>query len=144
MKGPRDTPVGLSLFIRSMMRCVSGPRHADLRQTGELVAGAILTALLTFSYVLWTGRLLGPAAYADFSAALSVLYFVSIALSPLMPATARLVTRYRVRGEMERVDALERAVLSKVIHPRCSRRFHYPACSVLRRPRHSCWRLLPR
>ncbi len=87
----------------------------DLRDTAVLVAGAGVTAVLTLAYTLGTGRILGPAAYADFSAALSIFYFVAVAVSPLTPTTARLVTRYRVRGEQDRIDALERAVLRKVV-----------------------------
>jgi O-antigen/teichoic acid export membrane protein len=87
----------------------------DLRHTAELVAGAIVTALLSFAYTLGVGRMLGPAGYADFSAALSMLYFLAVAVSPLMPTTARLVTRYRIRGEEQRIAALEQAVLRKVL-----------------------------
>lgn len=88
-------------------------RH-DVRHTLELVGGGGITAVLTFTYILGVGRMLGPADYADFSAALSFFYFIAVAVSPLTPTAARLVTRYRVRGEQHRIDALQRAILQRV------------------------------
>lgn len=87
----------------------------DVRHTTTLVAGGVATAVLTLAYSLGVGRLLGPAAYGDFSAAMSIFYFLAVAVSPLTPTTARLVTRYRVRNEPQRVDALERAVIRRVV-----------------------------
>lgn len=87
----------------------------DTRHAIELVAGGGITAVLTLAYVLGVGRMLGPADYADFSAALSIFYFIAVAASPLAPTTARLVARYRVRGEEHRIEALQRAILQKVL-----------------------------
>jgi O-antigen/teichoic acid export membrane protein len=82
----------------------------DLWRTIELVAGAGTVAVLTFAYVLGVGRMLGPAEYADFSAAMSMFYFVAVALSPLAPTTARLVACYVVRGEKHRAGMLQGAL----------------------------------
>lgn len=87
----------------------------ELLHTIELVAGGGVTAVLTFAFILVSGRMLGPAEYADFSAALSFFYFVAVATSPLTPTTARLVTLYRLRGEDDRVRELQRAVLQRVL-----------------------------
>lgn len=87
----------------------------ELLHTIELVAGGGVAAVLTFAFILVSGRMLGPAEYADFSAALSFFYFVAVATSPLTPTTARLVTLYRLRGEDDRVRALPRAVLQRVL-----------------------------
>jgi O-antigen/teichoic acid export membrane protein len=87
----------------------------DLRQTIELVAGGGTTAVLTFAYILLAGRRLGPADYADFSAALSIFQFVAVAISPLGPTMARLVARSIARGEPERAAVLRTALSRRVI-----------------------------
>jgi O-antigen/teichoic acid export membrane protein len=87
----------------------------DLRHTLELGAGAGIVALCTFAYVLGVARMLGPRAYADFSAAMAIFYFVAVALSPLAPTTSRLVARYLFRNEPHRVDALQGALERHVI-----------------------------
>jgi O-antigen/teichoic acid export membrane protein len=84
------------------------------RETVELVAGSGITAAMTIAYIIYTGRVIGPAEYSDFSAALSVIYFVGLILSPLTPTMARLTASYRARGADDAVGALRRAVLRRV------------------------------
>jgi O-antigen/teichoic acid export membrane protein len=60
------------------------------------------------AYVVYVGRTVGPAEYADFAAALSVIYFVGVALSPLTPAIGRLTARYAGRGDHGAVAGLRR------------------------------------
>jgi O-antigen/teichoic acid export membrane protein len=60
------------------------------------------------AYIIYTGRILGPAEYADFAAGLSVIYFVGVALSPLTPSVSRLCARYLARGDARGVAALRR------------------------------------
>ncbi len=86
----------------------------DFRRTIELVAGSGTVAVCTLIYVLAVGRALGPTDYADFSAALSLFYLVTVVLSPLAPTTARLVARYVERGEIHRAGALHHALLHRV------------------------------
>lgn len=78
----------------------------ELRTTLELGAGAAIVAILTLLYILGVARFLGPAQYADFAAAMSLFYFIAVALSPLGPTIARVVARYAARGEIHRVGAI--------------------------------------
>jgi len=83
--------------------------------TIELVAGAGITAVFTFAFILCAGRFLGAADYADFSAAMSMFYFVAVALSPLTPTTSRIAARYVARGQSERIAPLEAALRRKIL-----------------------------
>jgi O-antigen/teichoic acid export membrane protein len=95
------------------------------RTIAELVTSAAVTALFTMAYIIYTGRALGPAQYADFAAGLSVIYFVGVALSPLTPSVSRLCARYLTRGDAHGVAALRRrltltvAVVGSVVAVGC-------------------------
>jgi len=89
--------------------------NLDVRRVSELVVAAGITAILTIGYIVYAGRVLGPAEYADFSAGLSVIYLFSVALSPVTPTVARLVTRSAVRGDIAAVASLRRAVLLRLV-----------------------------
>lgn len=80
--------------------------RADLRHTLELSVGAGIVATLTLLYILGVARFVGPVQYADFATAMSVFYFVAVALSPLAPTVARVVARCAARGELHRVGAI--------------------------------------
>jgi O-antigen/teichoic acid export membrane protein len=84
------------------------------RQTLELIAGSGVTALLTIAYIIYVGRVVGPSAYSDFAASLSVIYFVGLALSPLTPTMARLVARHEARGDRGAVSRLRAAILRRM------------------------------
>ena len=86
----------------------------DPRRVTELVLAAAFTALLTIVYIVYTGRVLGPAEYADFAAGLSVIYLFSVALSPVTPTIARLVARSSVRGDLPAVAAIRRASMTRI------------------------------
>ena len=87
----------------------------DYRRVAELVIAAGITAILTIGYIIYAGRVLGPAEYADFSAGLSVIYLFSVALSPVTPTIARLVARCFVRRDFASIAALRSAVLSRLL-----------------------------
>ena len=57
-----------------------------MRRTIELIAAAGTAALLTIAYLVYVARNIGPVEYADFSAALSVIYFFGVALSVIAVA----------------------------------------------------------
>jgi O-antigen/teichoic acid export membrane protein len=84
------------------------------RQTVELVAGSGITALLTIIYVIYVGRVIGPSEYSDFAAALSVIYFVGLAVSPLTPTIARLTARFEARGDRAAVSRLRTAAQRRI------------------------------
>lgn len=71
---------------------------------------------MTIGYLVFVGRVIGPAEYSDFSAALSIIYFVGLTLSPLTPTIARLTASYRARGGADdSVVALRRAALQRTM-----------------------------
>ena len=86
-----------------------------MKRTFELIAAAGIAALLTIGYLVYAGRVLGPAEYADFSAALSVIYFFGVALSPIAPTLARIAARRAARREEGAVATLRNAVVRRVV-----------------------------
>ena len=86
-----------------------------MRRTLELLAAGGVSALLTIGYLIYVGRALGPAAYADFSTSLAFIYLVAIALSPLSPAIARITARRHARGDAASVEGLRRGVITPIV-----------------------------
>lgn len=82
-----------------------------LRPGVELVAGAGIASLSTIVAIIYAGRVLGPVEYADFSAALAVIYIIGVALSPVTPTVARVAARHSEGGQTDAVAALRRAML---------------------------------
>lgn len=83
------------------------------RTLGLLLAGGV-SALVTIAYLVYVGRVLGPAQYGEFSTALAFIYFGAIALSPLTPAVARIAARRLARGDAESVIVLRRGVVTSL------------------------------
>lgn len=82
-----------------------------MKRTAGLLAVAGVSALLTIGYLIYAGRILGPAEFAEFSTALSFIYFFAIAFSPLTPAIARVVARRTAHGEEDAVPGMRRGVM---------------------------------
>jgi O-antigen/teichoic acid export membrane protein len=87
---------------------------ADLRRSFGLSFASAIVATLTFAYLLVAGRALTPALYADFSAGYAFFTFIAVAISPSAPMTARLLARYRMRGDDMRLRAT-RAALRRML-----------------------------
>lgn len=85
------------------------------RTLGLLGAGGT-SALVTIAYLVYVGRVLGPAEYGEFSTALAFIYFGAIALSPLTPAIARVAARRFARGDAASVTLLRRSVITSLAH----------------------------
>jgi O-antigen/teichoic acid export membrane protein len=94
---------------------VAEPGRTEFREAIELVAGSGFSAVLTLAYIVYAGRVLGPVAYADFAAALSVIYIVTLALGPVTATTARFVASAAARNDLEGVGALRRRVHSRLL-----------------------------
>jgi O-antigen/teichoic acid export membrane protein len=75
---------------------MSSARHDRFSNLGVATAGNVLTAGLSLAYVVIVGRRLGPALYADFSAALAVAYVLIAALSPLATVTVQVAAAANV------------------------------------------------
>jgi O-antigen/teichoic acid export membrane protein len=87
---------------------------ARFHRSIELVAAAAASALLTILYVVYVGRTLGPAEYSDFSASLSLIQLIAVALSPLAPTIARIAARCVARGDLAEVIGLRRTLVRHV------------------------------
>lgn len=85
-----------------------------MRRSLELLTGAGFAAAATLAYVIWVGRVLGPAAYGEFSTALAIVYFFAIVLSPLGPAIARVAARMSASGLEGAVASFRRTVLRRL------------------------------
>lgn len=83
----------------------------NVARAAETVIAAGAAAVLTMIYLILVGRALGPADYADFAAALSVMYFCGVALTPVTPTIARVVASLSVRGEHDSIAVLRRGAL---------------------------------
>lgn len=83
----------------------------NVRRALELLAGAGVAALLTICAIVYAGRVMSPAQYADFYASLAVIFLVALALSPILPTVARLVARHMANNDESSTRALRRALL---------------------------------
>jgi O-antigen/teichoic acid export membrane protein len=81
----------------------------------ELVVGSGVAALLSLGYIVYAGRVLGPVEYADVSAALAVLYFFSMAFSPVMPTISRFVAMYSLRNDTPHIVTLHDDLVRRVL-----------------------------
>jgi O-antigen/teichoic acid export membrane protein len=68
-----------------------------------MLIAAGLSAALAFGFVVYTARTLGPVAYADVTAVLSLIYLVSHTVSPVLQAVAHLVARFGARGDADAI-----------------------------------------
>jgi len=66
-------------------------------------------------YIILVGRILGPADYADFSAALSLIYFCAVALTPITPTLARIVAALTARGSLPAIVGLRNEVMLRMV-----------------------------
>lgn len=80
----------------------------------ELVVGTGVTAILTFAYLAYTGRQLGPSSYGDFSAALALIYFSTVVLGPVASVVARFSAIFHARDDLTGVTAV-RNLMSSVV-----------------------------
>jgi O-antigen/teichoic acid export membrane protein len=71
-----------------------------------LGAGTMAAAVLALLYQLVIGRRLGPMEYADFAAALSLIYFGAITAGPVNATAARFGAEYATLGDWGRVRGL--------------------------------------
>jgi len=85
----------------------------SVRGTVEAIFAAGVSAALTFSYIIFVGRSLGPVEYADFSAALSLIYLFAIALSPITPTLSRIVAAFATRGDLAAIRGVRRDVIRR-------------------------------
>jgi len=88
--------------------------RAETRHSAILTVGTGTAAALSLVYSVYAGRVLGPAGYADFAAALVFASLCNIALGPINGTVARFAAQYAARGEAGRVRALHDEVSRRV------------------------------
>lgn len=76
--------------------------------------GTGLTAVLSLIYVVYAGRRLGPADYADFTATVSIVSLLSLALGPINGIVTRFTAQYAARGEYGKVRTLSYEIIRRV------------------------------
>lgn len=86
--------------------------QTETRHSGELAVGIGTSAVLRIAYVIYAGRVLDPAEYAEFYGALALVFLFSTALGPVASSVTRFVSLFAANGEMDRVRAL-RGVMSR-------------------------------
>lgn len=82
----------------------------NLRALLGLGAASAISAVLTIAYVALSGRRLGPAQYSNFAAAMSIIQVCALIAGPFGSTAARLVARYRARGEQQNVVGFRRVI----------------------------------
>lgn len=90
----------------STASAVTQPMLTEVRRTVVVAAGAAVTAVFSLVYQLVAGRTLGPVSYADFAAALSLIYIGSSAAGPVNSTVARFSAQFVARGELGKVRGL--------------------------------------
>lgn len=88
--------------------------RGETRSSIVLVLGTGATAVLSLAYNIWAGKVLGPAEYATFGAAISFVYLCSIAVGPVNATLAHFTARFRAAGEPGKVRSLASAALRRV------------------------------
>lgn len=89
---------------------MTGYRHA-----AELIIGAAVGAVLTIATIVYVGRVVGPEEYADYSAALSVIYFVALVFAPVTPTVARLIAQRAARDDLAGAMAIRALVMKRLL-----------------------------
>ncbi|MHC4709019.1 MAG: lipopolysaccharide biosynthesis protein [Planctomycetota bacterium] len=80
--------------------------RTEVRRTFVVAAGAAVTAVFSLVYQFVAGHTLGPVPYADFAAALSLIYIGSSAAGPVNSTVARFSAQFIARGELGKVRGL--------------------------------------
>lgn len=79
-----------------------------------LIAGTGTTAVLSMVYSVYAGNALGPAKYADFTTAVSLVMMCQIALGPINGTVTRFTAKYAASGEYGKVIVLSREIAKRV------------------------------
>ena len=91
------------------------PDGSERRGVLELFTGSGIAALLSFGYLVYAARTVGPVEYADVSASLALLYFFTMAFSPVTPTISRFVAMYSLRNEVASIAGVHRAMARMVL-----------------------------
>jgi len=87
----------------------------ELRHTLELGVGTGLSSLFRIAFVVIAGRVLGPAEYADFYAALSIGFLFAAATAPIAGTITRFVSLYSAKSQTARIAELRRHMPRRLV-----------------------------
>lgn len=87
----------------------------ELRNTLVLALGTGTSSLLRIAYVVYAARELGPAAYADLYAALSIVFMFGIGMAPISGTVSRFASLYQADGDLGALSGLRRFARSQVL-----------------------------
>lgn len=88
--------------------------RTELQHGFILTVSTGLTALLSLVYTVYVGTVLGPSAYADFTAALSLCFLFNIALGPINGTVTRFTAQYASQQAFGKIVTLHRAFVRKL------------------------------
>jgi O-antigen/teichoic acid export membrane protein len=86
-------------------------RRGSAADVAELLIAAGVSGVLSFAYVVYAGRHTAPAEYADFWAALGVIYVFTLLLNPIAPYAADFAARH---DDAAALHAFRRTVLRRL------------------------------
>ncbi|MCB1034228.1 MAG: oligosaccharide flippase family protein [Acidobacteria bacterium] len=79
-----------------------------------MTVSVAISSLLRVAFVVIAGRLLGPEQYAEFYAAVSIIFLLGTGLAPVGSSIARFTSLYVARGEMGKVASLRKTFPKRV------------------------------
>ncbi len=88
--------------------------RSETKHSLVLIAGTGLSALLSLAYAVHAGNVLGPALYADFAGAISLVSLCNIALGPINGTVTRFTAQYACQGAYGKILTLSREVARRV------------------------------
>lgn len=80
-----------------------------------VTGGTGVTAVISLVFAVHVGRVLGPAEYADFGAAVALSALLSLALGPINQTVARFTAQYAARGEFGKIRTLCREIARRAV-----------------------------
>ena len=100
--------------MASVNDVVSRP-GGDFRNIVLTAVAVGVTAILSVTFIALVARTVGPAAYAEFSAAVAVAALVSLALSGAATTATHLAAVYAAAGATARIRGLSELILRRLV-----------------------------
>ena len=85
--------------------------NKDIKGSSTLTIGFITVGVLSFFYAAYTGRIIGPASYADFGVGLSIYYVIALTNTPLRNLITHFTRKYSSEGRPYLASSLLKRVL---------------------------------
>ena len=79
-----------------------------------VMGGTGLAAALSLAYVIYVGRVLGPAAYGQFVTGLALLFICRVSFTPIHAAVTRLTAECVSRRQLEKIHVLNNVLTRRI------------------------------